>query len=107
MSDAVREQVVELAKLGLPQDQIARLVKISESSLKKYYADELKLGLAESNKELSGWAFKSAREGNPTMIIFLCKVRLGWKEKADGEQPKQEPTKIVVEVQAPPEEPKK
>jgi DNA-binding CsgD family transcriptional regulator len=92
------KQAEELAGIGLPQDQIAVLLDISESTLKKYYAPELKRGTIKGNAKIAGWAFASAQSGNVTMQIFLAKVRLGWKETEDKATETKEQNNIIINV---------
>lgn len=76
-----RAQVEKYAAVGLPHAVIGTLIGISEVTLEKYYPDELAAGTAKGNAQIAGWAFDSARRGNIPMRIFLCKVRLGWRER--------------------------
>lgn len=81
----LRAQVEKYAAVGLPHDIIGTLVGCCDKTLEKYYPDELAAGTAKGNAQIAGWAFDSARRGNIPMRIFLCKVRLGWREKSQVE----------------------
>lgn len=79
-TDKSRAQVEAMAGYGLPQDQIAKVMRIAESTLKKYYAEELSRGAAVANSMVGEALFKQARAGNTTALIFWAKARMGWKE---------------------------
>lgn len=79
-TDASRAQVEDMAGYGLPQDQIAKVMRISETSLKKHYAEELTRGVAVANSAVAESLFKQCREGNTTAMIFWAKTRMGWRE---------------------------
>ena len=81
-TDKSRQQVKALSGYGLPQDQIADTVGISESTLKKYYGDELRRGIAVANATVGEALHKQCRRGNTTALIFWAKTRMGWKERS-------------------------
>src|SRR6185437_4843196 len=78
--DAKRERVRYLAGLGVPQNDIARLIGCSPKTLRKRFRDELDRGVAEANAVVSGCLFAAAKGGNTTAQIFWLKTRAGWKE---------------------------
>ena len=80
VTDKNRAQIEAMAGYGLPQDQIAKVMRISEATLKKYYAEELSRGAAVANSIVGEALFKQARSGNTTALIFWAKTRMGWKE---------------------------
>jgi hypothetical protein len=84
-TDKDKKQVETLAGLGVPTDQIALIMGCGETTIKKYFQPELSTGVAKANAKVALWAFSLAERGNPTMIIFLCKTRLGWKDKTEVE----------------------
>ena len=61
--DAKRERVRYLAGLGVPQDDIARLIGCSSKTLRKRFRDELDRGVAEANAVVSGSLFAAAKAG--------------------------------------------
>ena len=78
---ALRAEVVELAKVGIPKEQIAVLVGIAqETTLYKYYQKELLLGDALANKDIGGALYRKAMEGDVTCMIFWAKTRMKWRE---------------------------
>jgi hypothetical protein len=75
-----RRKVEAMAGYGLPQDQIAKVMQVAESTLKKYYAEELSRGVAVANSMIGEALFKRARAGNTAALIFWAKARMGWRE---------------------------
>jgi hypothetical protein len=96
-TDALSKQAEQLSGLGLPQDQIARVLGMGERTLQKYYAAELSQGIAKMGAQIAGWAVDSARKGNVSMRIFLCKTRLGWRERDHYIADESKPIKLVFE----------
>jgi hypothetical protein len=93
VNDAVRQKVRHLAGLGVPHDDIARIVGCAPKTLRKHLRDELDRGVAEANAMISGCLFAAAKAGNIAAIIFWLKTRARWREPtatetnaaADGE----------------------
>lgn len=85
-TDELRNQVEVLAGYGLTNEQIADVVGMAESTLKKYYAEALRVGAAKATAKVAHNLFKmatgSGREA-VTASIFWMKTRAGWKEKKD------------------------
>ena len=82
-----RAQVRSFSGLGLPQDQICRLVGVSEAALRSHFSEELGLGIAQANGAVMGALYKSAVEDkNVTAQIFWAKARVGLSEKTQVEQ---------------------
>jgi hypothetical protein len=77
-NEATREKVRHLAGLGVPQDDIARIIGCAPKTLRKRFRDELDRGVA--NAVISGSLFAAAKAGNTTAQIFWLKTRAGWKE---------------------------
>lgn len=75
-----------MARLGVKNQDIARILDFSHHTLTRRYAKEIALGHAEQRCKLLSWAFKSAEQGNVQMQIFLLKNRCGMTEKTEIEQ---------------------
>jgi hypothetical protein len=86
VNEALREKVWHLAGLGVPQDDIAKIVGCSPKTLRKRLRDELDRGVAEANAIVSGCLFAAAKAGNIAAMIFWMKTRAHWRERplADG-----------------------
>jgi hypothetical protein len=86
VNEALREKVGHLAGLGVPQDDIAKIVGCAPKTLRKRFRDELDRGVAEANAIISGCLFSAAKAGNIAAMIFWLKTRAHWRERppADG-----------------------
>jgi predicted transcriptional regulator len=86
VNDAVREKVRHLAGLGVPQDDIARIVGCTPKTLRKHLRDELDRGVAEANAMISGSLFAAAKAGSIAAQIFWLKTRAHWRERTATEE---------------------
>jgi hypothetical protein len=100
---AVREKVRHLAGLGVPQDDIARIIQCSPKTLRKRCRDDLDRGVAEANAIVSGSLFAAAQGGNITAQIFWLKSRARWRERdtahhraANGDTEANSPVVLVL-----------
>ena len=87
VNDALREKVRHLAGLGVPQDDIAKIVGCAPKTLRKRFRDELDRGVAEANAMISGFLFNAAKAGNIAAIIFWLKTRANWRERMAPDAP--------------------
>jgi hypothetical protein len=84
-TDETRRMVEQHAAVGTLHKQIAKLLGISLNTMKKYYREELDLGLARANAVVASTLFSAARRGNITACIFWMKTRGGWRETSKVE----------------------
>ena len=89
VTDATRDKVRYLAGVGVPQDDIAKIIGCTAKTLRKRLRDELDRGVAEANATISGYLFAAAKAGNIAAIIFWLKTRANWRERTapDGSIP--------------------
>lgn len=87
VNDVLREKVRSLASVGVPQDDIARIIDCDPKTLRKYCRDELDRGTAEANAEIAGRLFAIAKAGNVVAQIFWLKTRAHWREREAPEDP--------------------
>ena len=87
MNDALREKVRHLAGLGVPQDDIAKIVGCAPKTLRKRFRNELDRGVAEANAMISGSLFTAAKAGNIAAMIFWLKTRARWRERMAADDP--------------------
>lgn len=78
---AQRQQVEQLAGIGVPQKQIATILGIDHKTLLKYYETELDVGSAKATASVAGKLYSRAMAGDVGSMIFWLKVRAGWSEK--------------------------
>ena len=86
MTDAMRERVRYLAGVGVPQDDIAKIIGCAPKTLRKRFRDDLDRGVAEANATMCGYLFASAKAGNIAAIIFWVKTR-AWRERMTPDRP--------------------
>jgi len=122
-TDEQRDRVRELASVGVPQDDICKVVRnengkpINRRTLRKHFAAEIEEGNIHANAEVAGALFKKATgggQGSVIAAIFWLKSRAGWKETQSVElsgpngEPLQPPTiNIGFSNGGPGEEPQK
>ena len=87
VNEALREKVRHLAGLGVPQDDIAKIVGCAPKTLRKRFRVVLDRGVAEANAMISGSLFTAAKAGNITAMIFWLKTRAHWRERPPAESP--------------------
>ena len=80
-TEASRQLVQLHVSTGTPRDHIARLVGITQPTLRKYYKEELDLGLSKANATIAGVLFNKAKAGDSAAAMFWLKTRAGWSEK--------------------------
>lgn len=75
--------VESMTGFGATSDDVAKLLKISAPTLRKYYREELDLGVIKANAQVAESLFKKALGNGPqsgACAIFWAKTRMGWKE---------------------------
>jgi len=87
VTDALREKARYLAGLGVPQDDIAKIIGCAPKTLRRHFRDELDRGVAEANATISGSLFGAAKGGNVTAQIFWLKTRARWREGSAADDP--------------------
>jgi len=96
ITDEKKAKVAELAKLGLPHDQIAFALRITVKTLRKHFEPELYDSAIEANKRVLTKLYDLAVAGNPAAATFWartrCKFRAGGSSLDDDEtSPPQNP----------------
>lgn len=80
-TDDLRRQIEQASGLGLPHDQIAALVGISDETLRKYYGPELAVGKAKASAQVAKTLFNKATVGqDTTAMIWWTKAQMRWAE---------------------------
>ena len=73
-----------MARFGIPQLEIARLIDISDRTLRKYFRHELDTGAIRANAQVAESLFNNAvKHNNTTAQIWWTKARMGWKSVAN------------------------
>ena len=97
-TEEARRQVQRMAGDGLTHAQIARVMRLGETTLKRHYPEELARGAALATATVGRSLFRMAtdwmtpgEDGRPrapdraavAAAIFWMKARAGWREKHD------------------------
>jgi hypothetical protein len=96
-----RRTVEKLASYGVPQAEIARVVRIDPKTLRKHFREQLDTAAIRANGAVAETAYKMAVSGErPTMTMFWLKCRAGWKETQVQEHTGKdgEPIKLRVRI---------
>jgi len=75
VNDEKRDKVRYLAGLGVPQDDIAKIIGCAAKTLRKHFRDELDRRVAEAKATIAGYLFAAAKSGNVTAQIFYLKTQ--------------------------------
>ncbi len=102
-TDEQRAIVMQMAAVGLPQEDIARVLVeggIAVETLQKYFSEELETGSIKANAKIGGAAYNRAVGGDAQMIKWWTATRMGWKETNVSEHVGKggEDLKWIVEV---------
>ena len=101
-----RRQVEAMAGYGVPEADIAMVLRIDPKTLRKHYRDELDTGHILANAKVAKSLFRKAtgdHRQSVTAAIFWLKVRARWKEVPPQDADRPEPiTEIVLTWAEPP-----
>jgi len=76
----VGAMVTRLAKLGLSKNAVAIAAKLSPLELTKWYNEEYLAGQAGMQEVVARGLMEQASAGNPQVLMYLGKSKLGWTE---------------------------
>ncbi|NBS71164.1 hypothetical protein EBT31_19990 [bacterium] len=82
-TDRDRRQVEVMTGFGLTQEQIGKILNVSEDTLQRHYADEISNGVAKANIQVAQNLFNIATSrdsGAVAAAIFWMKTRGRWRE---------------------------
>lgn len=89
-TDKLRGEVKGYSAIGMTQADIARRLRISENTLRKYYEEDIADGKFEANATVQNVAFKGATTPGPHQhiyVMFWLKTQARWKEVHKDEAP--------------------
>lgn len=87
-----------MSGLGIPQEQIAKIIGISVPTLHKHFRDDLDVGKIRANRAVAANLFKIATGDGKAAVTagtFWARTQMRWKETSVVEV--QELPKIAVE----------
>lgn len=76
-----QDRVRALAAIGVPTEQIARVIGCDAKTVRKHYRAILDTAAAEANAAVAGRLFKLAMSGDVAACIFWTKARMGWSDR--------------------------
>lgn len=87
-TDQTRAQVAAMVAYGITAVEIGKVIGISDTTLRKYYREEIDTGTAVANAKVAESLYKKALGDGPSAVtaaIFWMKTRAGWKETLRNE----------------------
>lgn len=72
--------VTRLARLGLSKTAVAIACRLSPTELSKWYGEEYAAGQAGMQEVVARGLMEQAMAGNPQVLMYLGKAKLGWTE---------------------------
>lgn len=98
-ADHERQQVEALSGYGLPQEQIAVLIRggIALETLREHFAKELVSGKAKANGQIGKTLFQKAMGGDTAAMIWWSKAQMRWAETQKHEHTGADGGEIVVQ----------
>lgn len=85
-NDEHRKQAIEMARVGISNKQIAPVLGISEDTLERNYATEMRAARTCATAMVAGKLYQKAMEGDNTCMIFWLKTQAQWQEVMRIEQ---------------------
>ena len=76
-AEVAEEQVINLARLGCPNTEIAAICGCNETTIRRRFAQALAKGRAERKAQLRKLQWDGAKKLNPALLIWLGKNELG------------------------------
>ena len=96
-----KQLVKALSACGNSQEEIAKMLGITPSMLRKYFRDEITVGGVQANAKVLGSIFKAAtQDNNMTAAIFWAKTQGTTKQKRSARtEGSNVPPALVLKVQ--------
>jgi len=74
------DKIKIMVAIGIPQDQICGILKISKETLSVTYRDSIDYGANTANAVVGGKIFEAAKRGESWACSLWAARRMGWKE---------------------------
>ena len=74
------DKIKIMVAIGIPQDQICGILKISKETLSVTYRDSIDYGANTANTVVGGKIFEAAKRGESWACSLWAARRMGWKE---------------------------
>jgi hypothetical protein len=76
----VSDKIKRLAALGLNKTAVAVASGLTPFALTKFYAEEFASGQSQMQEIVAQGLLDQAKAGNPQILMYLGKTKLGWTE---------------------------
>jgi len=80
-TETIAENVMQLAMVGLTQEQMGKILGIAPMTLRKYYADEIDNSKNRMNGQIAMGLARRALDGDTISSIFWLKAQAGWRDQ--------------------------
>jgi hypothetical protein len=92
-----RHAVACMISVGTPHEAIARALDISQPTMYRHFAHEVKNGKAAVHAAIAKRITAMALSGDKTMMIFFAKSQMGWRDsyRVDFEDKNGEPANMA------------
>jgi hypothetical protein len=81
--EALRDQIKLMVAIGIPQEQICGILKMSKETLSVASREDLDYGANTANTVVGGKIFEAAKRGEQWACTLWAARRMGWKESQD------------------------
>jgi len=79
-------KVSAMAAVGIPQEDIARVIGIDKKTLTKHYREVLDTSATKADAAVGGALYKNALGGDTSAQIWWSKARMRWKESKEEQR---------------------
>jgi hypothetical protein len=91
-TEKTKSIVKQAAAIGVPQEDIAKRLRICPNTLRKYYQDELFDGVYEANFNVGGVLYELSTKSPDDHVrlkgcVYWTSRRMGWKEAGKDDAP--------------------
>jgi len=80
-TETIAENVMQLAMVGLTQEQMGKILGMHPMTLRKYYADEIDNSKNRMNGQIAMGLARRALDGDTISSIFWLKAQAGWRDQ--------------------------
>jgi len=80
-TETIAENVMQLAMVGLTQEQMGKILGIAPMTLRKYYSDEIDNSKNRMNGQIAMGLARRALDGDTISSIFWLKAQAGWRDQ--------------------------
>jgi predicted transcriptional regulator len=79
-TEGERALVRKLLLSGITIEEIAELLKKAKGTIYKHFQEEIDETVPKAHAQIAGKIYQMAMAGDKTLLMFIAKTRLGWRE---------------------------